>query len=379
MIYSPLAAYAKGGRVKPILTKQAPLSDPLAQAVAIRMQALLDKGAELENLPAKGLNLSAAYAGDQRSQQALQRRLSEQQTGLQDPSRRKFMKQTAATAAKQALPGLPGVGTVIKAAQLLDKAAPVTTEVTDEVIQAAIAKSMSMLNKGALAKLGEISGEGGVLEDLIEAMRHNVRGTPLDEDTAKFLLDDLDDFDITPEEQADILEALDFFEPKTIAAHHGLPEEAITNFLMRNQLESPANELVRMLDDAAFFNDSFYDFGYKDQFRDTVFSDPFEDSFDDEIIKALKAGEWSKDGFDSPADYVHDCLVNKQCEKAYGRYEKLLGKDFHTQEGAPMDVKSAFEEAQGTMLDNNDLYNYYLSEHAEDILDKAGINPEDFE
>lgn len=129
MIYSPLAAYAKGGRVKPTLVKQAPLSDPMAQAVAIRMQALLDKGAELENLPTKGLNLPAAYAGDQRSQQALQRRLSEQATGLQDPSRRKFMKQTAATAAKQALPGLPGVGTMIKAAQLLDRAAPVTPEI----------------------------------------------------------------------------------------------------------------------------------------------------------------------------------------------------------------------------------------------------------
>lgn len=109
---APLDHYAGGGSVKKALklatkVKQAPLSDPIAAGVALRMQALLNKGAELENLPSKGLNLPAAYAGDQRSQQALQRRLSEQQTGLGDPSRRKFMKQAAATAARQALPGLP--------------------------------------------------------------------------------------------------------------------------------------------------------------------------------------------------------------------------------------------------------------------------------
>lgn len=50
------------------------------------------------------VNLPAAYAGDQRSLGALTRVLNAKETGLESPGRRKFMKQTAAAAARQAVP-----------------------------------------------------------------------------------------------------------------------------------------------------------------------------------------------------------------------------------------------------------------------------------
>jgi hypothetical protein len=113
-------------------------ADPLAQAVAARMIEQLNAIPEIGGLSAlKGINLPAAYAGDQRSMKAAQRAISEAETGLQSPGRRKLLKQAAATAARSAVPDTLADGLGAKALQGLAKQ---TAEVAipDASIQAAV-------------------------------------------------------------------------------------------------------------------------------------------------------------------------------------------------------------------------------------------------
>lgn len=77
---------------------------PLSALLATRLSAQLEALQQGPLSGLQGVNLPAAYAGDQRSLRAAQRRLSEEEQGIASPSRRKFIKQAAAGAARSVLP-----------------------------------------------------------------------------------------------------------------------------------------------------------------------------------------------------------------------------------------------------------------------------------
>ena len=112
------ALRAASAASKPAARAAVQEADPLATLIASRMAGQLQGAGELLGL--KNVNLPAAYAGDQRSLGALTRVQNEQETGLASPGRRKFMKQSAATAARSAIPDAvmdaAGAGLLRKAA-----------------------------------------------------------------------------------------------------------------------------------------------------------------------------------------------------------------------------------------------------------------------
>lgn len=375
MTAAPLSAYAKGGPVKtllktpPRMPKQAPLSDPLAQAVAIRMQALLEKGAELEGLSVKRLNLPAAYAGDQRSAKAVRRAIAEKETGLQDPSRRKFMKDTAATAARQVLPKLPQAA---QAASAMEKLGQLTsTDIPDSVIQQAILTAYKGLNPKFVRLVGDITAGGASMEDILPAILHKTRGAPLPEKDA-WMLEELDEAELKDADLQLIADQLDALLPGAIAQRFGLPEEALTGFLMKNKLSAPGEELMRMLDDHNFWSGSFYEFSDKDKFRDTVFSDSISDKTYDYIKKGLEDEQWSTDGFESVEDWLYDALMYDSLDRVDGRYRRLLGEGVKDFQGGPLDVAGPFTEAQGYMLDNSERLHDYYTQIIDEILGGGG-------
>lgn len=170
-------------------------TDPLAAAVAARMVGQLQGVAQLPGLSALSkVNIPAAYAGDQRSLQAVQRGISEAETGLPSPGRRKFMKQAAATAARSAVPESVAnvLGTTALKKAVGDALSP---EIPVESVQAAIA---SIIDK----HLGD--------KKLLRKLRAWEDGPQ------------------TPVGQASIYGMLrESISPKAIAEYSGLPEEAI--------------------------------------------------------------------------------------------------------------------------------------------------------
>ena len=130
-------AFGGGGKV----AKQ--VIDPLAQWVATRMTGQLEQAGKLSGLG--HLNIPAAYAGDQRSLQAVQRAIRAKETGLESPGRRKILKQGAATAARSMVPDalVEGLGTNILKNSLQD--AIVQPVIPKESIQAAIAAKFRQL------------------------------------------------------------------------------------------------------------------------------------------------------------------------------------------------------------------------------------------
>jgi hypothetical protein len=132
--------------------------DPLAQAIAARMAGQLNALSESGGLSAlRGLNLPAAYAGDQRSLKAVQRAINEAETGLQSPGRRKLLKQAIATAARQAVPDVvdTALGAVGRAA--LKSSAPIPDESIQAAIWAAIQDQLLKASGPTARKAGKVN------------------------------------------------------------------------------------------------------------------------------------------------------------------------------------------------------------------------------
>lgn len=152
--------------------------DPLAQAIAARMIGQLNAIPEATGLGALSkLNLPAAYAGDQRSLQAVQRGISEAETGLASPGRRKMLKQGAAMAARSAVPDtltdVVGSGVLKKA--LTDATSPTEYMEYDNIHDAlaAVTERINTYNagvkqqteEGALALLRMLHPDSGKTYD----------------------------------------------------------------------------------------------------------------------------------------------------------------------------------------------------------------------
>lgn len=201
-----IRGYAGGGALKQLAKAAkrakpvAEAADPLATAVAARMTAELEAASPLMGLK-RSKQLPAAYAGDTGALQQVQRQLNEAETGLQSPGRRKFVKQAASLAARQAVPdalaNVVGSG-VMKQALKEATSAPA---IPDESIQAAIWASLRPL----LSTKRKAKGAFNV--DTLGKMHFNegiVPGT--------------------------------IVTPQKIAESSGLPVEAIESFLKRNGL-----------------------------------------------------------------------------------------------------------------------------------------------
>lgn len=174
---------------------------PLAQAVAARMIGQLNAVGDIGGLSAlKNLNVPAAYAGDQRSLKSVQRAINEAETGIASPGRRNFMKQAAATAARQAVP--EAVDTALGV--VAQRATPNVVEgvaIPDESIQAAILQSL-------LGKLGTGTKARNLMQSIgSEYLENGALSKPL-------------------------LSAQD------ISSAHSLPLESVEAFLKKNGVES---------------------------------------------------------------------------------------------------------------------------------------------
>lgn len=233
--------------------------DPLAEAIARRMTAQLEAIPQVGGLEAlKGVNLPAAYAGDQRSLKAAQRAINKAETGLESPGRRKMLKQTAATAARQMVPGPVDValGAIARNAAKEAMTSPV---IPDESVQAAIAAAVRDTIQKRMPEL------------------HN-----------KYY-----------EEGADIVGLVPELSPAAIAKKFSLPESSVAGYISKSGV-TPAGYVERMVHsghDTAledFWNYPIYDkleyFNIPKYGLDPALSD---DDLVEAFIKAAKEDEVS--------------------------------------------------------------------------------------
>ena len=327
--------FAAGGPIKKaakLMTKQAPLSDPLAQAVALRMQALLEKGAELEQLPAQGLNLPAAYAGDQRSQKALQRRLNEQPTGLAGPSRRKFIKDTTSLAARQLMPELPG-GAISAASKLAQLSAG---DIPDDMFQSAIMTAL----KRSVANTRKAHGRNvfnspELLADLDEVLHG---GKPQH-------LTELDD-------SAKIDSIVSLLKEADNVAGSLVPPEALSAFLAKHNYGSVPEVITDMLDTRLSLLDAVV-YLYGDASNNLFAIDDILEELRGVGPEALlkQASEQGYIGDSGPsyetmAEFIYDKITNDVDKQVFGN--RLLGAiGSKGIEKAPLGLHNLFLDASG--------------------------------
>lgn len=224
------------------------------------------------------LNIPAAYAGDQRSLQAVQRGINEAETGLQSPGRRKLLKQGAATALRSAIPDtmVEGLG-----ANVLKKVAGdvLTPEIPIESVQAAISQ--------ALDKVLSHKGWAGLIQDGVypsELMSHFKDGV-----TKEALLNAMDDESITltPKRAQSLIDAYYQLTPEAIAKNSGLPVEAIQKHFSTSNFPD-AESLLDGITGEQSMHDAFMDSTDKHQFHDSGY-DEFASHIPEEELK--KAAE----------------------------------------------------------------------------------------
>jgi hypothetical protein len=303
--------------------------DPLAQLIAARMAGQIEaipRVGGLESL--RGVNLPAAYAGDQRSLQAAQRAINKAETGLESPGRRKILKQGAAAAARQVVPeavdialGAAGRGAIKN----------ITTEpvIPDESIQAAISAALNSVMKSKLYR-GAGYDYFWDLEDVAPGMANKMEK----------LLDRL----TVPE----------------ISKTYGLPEDAVQSYI--NKVGISPEDLLGNWADSRNSLESFLNSTDKHRFFDYGFDDL--GATEDDIAKAVsrgRAGVGSE--YETGYEPLYDLYANIQRERNVGPYEKLLGekgfRDLRLKQGDVFgDPIDHFEQMYDAILDDDRLHEW---------------------
>ncbi len=319
-------------------------ADPLAQLVAARMAGQLQGVSQLPGLGGlSALNIPAAYAGDQRSLQAVQRGISEAETGLPSPGRRKFMKQTAATAARSAIPDsvANALGTTALKKAVGDAFSP---EIPEESIQAATAMAMDkVLGHKALKGLAD-SGDYGTLHMLLDSKPLSCEefGPALE---AEYGVEDAAEI-LNKKDYNEIVEALSGLNPESIAAKSGLPADSIYKHFEKVKM-SPENAVREWLtghDNLQAWAESngrsqFNDYGFDELPDDMHMGNP---EFADVIKKARAGVEIEDSDYDEAMQPVYDMYWRKKEDAAVGPHKNLLG---------PTGYSSLLEKHGDTYLD----------------------------
>lgn len=319
-------------------------ADPLAQAVAARMVGQLNALPDVLGMGALSrLNLPAAYAGDQRSLQAVQRSINEAETGLASPGRRKILKQGAAMAARSAVPdsvaNLVGTTALKKAVQ--DVVTP--QEIPLESLQAAAAQAFENALKTRVPKgmegfrLGDLTWVANdkphrTLEELLALPDTDLQG----------LVSNYYGETVSPKKLRSWLSNYQQLSPENIAAKTGLPVEAVRGHLREGTLQN-------LLDDwrgGQETLDAFYDSTGKSQFRDYGF-DSFPDSVKPEELETAIKEIHENENY----DLLYDLYSTHHMKAPYD--EHLFGNNLDRLEKVPGDhVPTRMQQQE--MLDNAD-------------------------
>jgi hypothetical protein len=205
--------FSKGSAVKKAKGGLDVVSKMIADAVGAREASKLQSIVGQMDLSPK-VNFPAAWAGDQKSLQAAKRSISEKETGLQSPGRRKILKQAAASAARSAIPDAIS-GPLMKMA--VEQVMPSSVVIPPESIQA------------AYASVFEEALGNRAFKELID------NGVELDD-----FLNDIDywasEAGKGPKWIKKLQSVVDSVTPQVISKRFGLPEDQVTKYLESNKL-----------------------------------------------------------------------------------------------------------------------------------------------
>lgn len=291
------AKFGKGGAAKKVKGGLDAMSELIANAVGVREAGKLKSIAGQMDLSPK-VNFPAAWAGDQRSLQSAQRNISEKETGLQSPGRRKILKQAAATAARSALPDL-GTSALMNTV-LKESLTPSSVIIPPESIQAAYASVF-----------------GDILEHprVLEALREGENPVMIAQHGGGAYEDDF------VSELRDILGSVQTSE---MAKKFGLPEESITSYLESNKLD-PQKALDNWINSGSKSERAY-------EGEVPFYADAEDGEMDWSALFDGKSEEWwnnlkSLEDDDEVADGVWDEIPYMIDSYFQDPYKKLMGED----------------------------------------------------
>lgn len=335
--------------------------DPLAAAVAARMSGQLEAMSPLMGL--RGVNLPAAYAGDQRSMQAVTRQLNAiDNGGLQSPGRRKILKQGAATAARSMVPdsAANALGTTALKKAISDAVMP--QEIPDASVQAAIAMQMDKFLGRHAAVLGDL-GETGMGVDML---RMDLGSTPTLGKIKGFIKENgLGDVVNAKQLKALLDDATTYLSPEAVAASSQLPVGSIHQLIRKAQM-SPEDLISNWGTERSILS-NIKESSKRDQFTDYGFDEiprSLQDNkeFSAALSRANEKLQADPGGSSYSEEYgkVYEMLYDAHSHNFLSPYRDLLGGHFGRLEdthggilGKPSDMA---HEYVGTGLDNDYMY-----------------------